>query len=685
MKAAFQTMTAARDAENENLRQRIKSLEAIEREYNQLKKLLEDAAKNEVLGKYINEVLFYIHPYNRKIIDISEPVIEFLGYTREDLEAISIDELEIPDSQENVQTYVESAIKIEVYNGRFKHRDGSEYPVEVRKWPIIKDDQPLICYSLIDQSLRAHFWHELSRREDADFQFREKLKTLNEVTIELGVLESLYDVCRRGVELSIQRLGFDRISLWFLDSTKTLMTGTFGVDEEGNVRDERGKSFSFTESYITDFLHGKYDPIITHDSWPLYNQDSETVGYGWHISVPILNGGEFIGHIGADNLINKKPLKNFQPELLRLFGVSIGHLISRQREQETIRKLSSAIQHSTSMIVVLNKQQVIEFANDAFYQFSGYSEKEIVGQDFSILFKIESFQTIRQTIASGQSWQGELVNQTKSGKVYEAFVSISPVQLGSTIENYVIVQEDITMLKQARQKEMALEFEQERARILETFVTDIGHEFKTPLSIIHTSNFILGHSKSDETRQKHMGMIQAQVDILDQMLNDILEVVKLTSDLELKTEPIWLDGFVKSIVDSVIPLADGKHLAWEVELESNIVIRVDAAKLARIIQEIMKNAVQYTPAHGKIFVHLRKYEDVVGIVVKDTGIGIPADEFEKIFHRFYRVDKARTVRSTGLGLSVAELLADALHGKITVESEMGRGSRFEVLLPLAVR
>lgn len=675
-------MTTAENAEFEFLRQRIKTLEIVEREYKQLEKLLDDATKNKNLKKYANEIILYVQPESGQIIDINVQAIEFLGYDRDDLLTLTLDELEIPNSQENARVYLESPVQIQIYNCRIKHKDGYEQAAVVKKWLLPKNNTPLLCYSLEDKSLRAQLWAELNRREGADYQFQEKLKTLNEITIELGHLQSFHELCKRSVELGIQKLGFDRLALFFLDSSKTLMTGTFGVDEQGALRDERGQSWGFSNTFIMDFVNGKRDPVIRHDSAPLYNEKSEVVGYGWHVSVPILDGGKFIGFMTADNLINKKEMEDFQPDLLRLFGATVGHLTTRQLEQETIRKLSSAIQHSASMIIVLNEQQLIEFANEAFHKFSGYSDQDIIGKDFSIIFPIESFQAIRQTISSGQSWQGELVHQTKNGETYEAFVSISPVRLGDIIENYVIVQEDITVLKQARQKELALQLEQERAHILETFISDIGHEFKTPLSVIHTSNFILSRSNDKNIRHKHMDRIQTQVDILDHMLDDILEIVTLTNTLELKTQPVWLDGFVQNIVNSVIPLAEGKELTWEVALASHVTIHVDAHKLARILFEILINAVQYTPVQGKISVSLALSEKQVGIVIQDTGIGIQADELEKIFHRFYRVDKARTVRSTGIGLSVAKLLVDAHQGKIIVESEPGKGSRFEVLLDL---
>jgi len=674
-------MPTKEDTEVAQLNQRIKQLETIEHEYIQLKELLDYAAKGKHLEKHANSAVLYVHPDSRQILDANSHALKFLGYTQKELFTITIDELEVAESRKGKITYVESSVEIQVYDCCFRHYEGHELGIKVRKWLITKGNIELLCYTLGDKSLRTRLWHELSRREDADYQFQEKLKNLNEVSIELGHLKSFHAICKRGVELGIQKLGFDRLALFFLDPSKKLMIGTFGVDEQGNLRDERNQSWEFEDSFIMDFVNGKREPDIKHDNAPLYNLFSTVVGYGWHVSAPILDGGEFIGFISADNLINKNKLQNFQPDLLRLFGATIGHLASRQLEQETIRKLSSAVQHSSSMIIVLNTQQVIEFTNNSFCQLSGYTLQEIIGKDLSILFPTRPFQTIKQTISSGKAWHGEIVNYKKNGEAYEAFVSISPVHLGNIIENFVIVQEDITLLKHARQKELTLQLEQERAQMLETFVTDIGHEFKTPLSIIHTSNYIMAQSQDGYNRQKHLSRIQEQVNVLSQMINDILEIVRLTSTLELQCETIGLGSFVQNVINEFMPSANEKQLTWHNKLASNIILEADTEKLARIIQEILENAIQFTPIHGTICVSLNEYVEQVGIIVQDSGIGIPADEIDKIFHRFYRVDKARTTRNTGLGLSVAKLLIEAHHGKIKIDSVLGQGSRFEILLP----
>ena len=675
-------MTSTKNAGFEHLQQRIKQLEATEREYNQIKELLANAAKNEQLEKFDHNIVIYSQPDDGKIFDANDSACQFLGYSLEEFLTLTIDQLQVSGSQGEVRVYIESSIQVQEYDCAYWHRDGYKLAVRCRNWAIAKNGKELLCYTLEDKSLRTQLWHELSRREDRDYQFREKLKTLNEITIELGRLDSFDDICLRAVEFGIEKLGFDRISLWFLSPSKTLMTGTFGVDEEGNIRDERGQSWSFINTYSEEFVNGRRDPFITKDSAPLYNEKSEIIGYGWHLSVPILDRGEFIGFIGTDNYIHRQPLKNYEPELLRFYGATIGHLTVRQLEQETIRKLSSAIQHSSSMVLVLNKQQVIEFANDAYCRVSSYALDEILGQTIDILFTAEDLQIIRASLLSGGSWQGELVNKKKDGTHYEAIVSISPVGLGDATENFVIVQEDITMLKQVRKNVLALQLEQERAGLLETFVTDISHEFKTPLAVINTSSYILSKSEDEAKRTTHSNMIKTQVNNLNQMLDDSLEIVKITSVLELNLEKFRLAGFVQAIIDRLILSENEKALQWQIELESPIEIEADAHKLTRIIHEVLENAIQFTPEQGAISVSLYAQTQQAKIVIEDTGIGIADEEIEKIFDRFYRIDKARSTRNTGLGLAVVKLLVDAHHGQIKVESVLGQGSRFEILLPL---
>jgi two-component system phosphate regulon sensor histidine kinase PhoR len=147
---------------------------------------------------------------------------------------------------------------------------------------------------------------------------------------------------------------------------------------------------------------------------------------------------------------------------------------------------------------------------------------------------------------------------------------------------------------------------------------------------------------------------------------------------------VSIPDLIESCVETTRFRADQKKLALRVECpESLPKIRGDARRLSEILQNLFDNAVQYTPEGGQITVRASAEASWVRISVADTGIGIPSDQRQRIFERFYRVDAARSREAggTGLGLSIARHLAEAHGGRIEVESEVGRGSTFTLILP----
>lgn len=670
-------------SELDELRQRVRMLE---QERIQVQTLLEDAAKGASLEKYGRGISLYVD-INTGIIEEANPnALEFLGYDLKDLVGMPITHLEIPDPDSVPKSYLESAIDIQVFHCRYRHAQGYELPVLVQRWRIPKDNKRVYHYSLIDESLSAQVWRELNRREDSDHQFREKLKVLNEVNGELGKTSSFDALCRRTVELGLAKLGFDRLSLWFLDRANKMMEGSFGVDESGIIRDERGLHWSFENTFIERFLTGDWEPVVTSEGAPLYDDQSKVLGYGWHISAPLLDGETLIGYLGADNYLHKQALRSYQPELLRLYGVTVGHLCARQREQETIRKLSNAIQRSTSMVLIVDKNRRIEFANESFCHISGYALDEVLGHDLGLFFPPLFVQNLWQKALQGQDWHGELSQRKKSGDPYEVLLSISGIHNHHAddpiAENVIIVQEDISDLKQAQQNELELKLEHERVQMLETFVTDIGHEFKTPLSIINTGSYLLNILFRDNERaQQYCQQISDQVFDLNQMLDEILEVVRLERNPQFHLELIPLERPVKEVIQALDSYFSQKSIGCKTIWEDYPLVQVDTEQFGRAFREILHNAIQYTPDGGHIQIRVKRDGNWISTRVEDTGVGIPAEEIPHIFRRFYRVDKARTLRGTGLGLPIAQAIIEAHRGEIRVESVVGQGSCFEIRLP----
>jgi len=156
------------------------------------------------------------------------------------------------------------------------------------------------------------------------------------------------------------------------------------------------------------------------------------------------------------------------------------------------------------------------------------------------------------------------------------------------------------------------------------------------------------------------------------------------ADHSLKKEILPLAELIQTAIESLRPVSDLKEQVIETRLPSDLpTIIGDSQKIFQVMVNLLNNAVHYTPAKGRITIEAKSVEKGVEAIVSDTGIGIPAEELPRIFERFYRVDKGRSREQggTGLGLSIVKHIIESHGGRVSVQSEIGRGSRFSFFLP----
>jgi two-component system phosphate regulon sensor histidine kinase PhoR len=226
-------------------------------------------------------------------------------------------------------------------------------------------------------------------------------------------------------------------------------------------------------------------------------------------------------------------------------------------------------------------------------------------------------------------------------------------------------------------------------RVRRDFVANVSHEFKTPLTAIQgfAETLLGGALNDDANRPRFLGIIREHAARLARLTDDLLKLSSIEAGkLDLDFRTVGVTDLVESCVETARFRAGQKQLALAVECAAELLkVRGDARRLAEILQNLLDNAVQYTPEGGRITVRAAAGDGTVRISVADTGIGIPRDQQQRIFERFYRVDPARSREAggTGLGLSIARHLAEAHGGCIEVESEVGRGSTFTLVLPAA--
>ncbi|MFQ5743869.1 MAG: ATP-binding protein [Acidobacteriota bacterium] len=243
-------------------------------------------------------------------------------------------------------------------------------------------------------------------------------------------------------------------------------------------------------------------------------------------------------------------------------------------------------------------------------------------------------------------------------------------------EGIVLVLYDITNLRRLE-------------RIRTDFVANVSHDLKTPLTSIqgYVETLLAGALHDDDHNVRFLGKIDHQVTRLGNLVSDLLSLARIESPAEILelTEVAW-PPLIEVALQQHRESMERKELNCTVPPPTAAVtVRGNRAAMAQILDNLLENAINYTPAGGTISIRTFVDSDRGGLLIEDTGCGIPADSLDRIFERFYRADSARSreVGGTGLGLAIVKHLVQKMGGQVHVESELGKGSRFTVLLPLA--
>ena len=218
------------------------------------------------------------------------------------------------------------------------------------------------------------------------------------------------------------------------------------------------------------------------------------------------------------------------------------------------------------------------------------------------------------------------------------------------------------------------------------FVSNASHELKTPLSSIKllSDSVISMNELDEESVREFMTDINGEVDRLTKIIDRLLSLTKLdVGDEGLDLKVTDLNEMAGRIVKSLQPVSEDKNVALSCATNREALAMVDREKFWQVVYNITDNAVKYTPSGGTVTVYVFNEGEYCRIEIVDTGIGIPEDDVNKIFDRFYRVDKARARESggTGLGLSIANDVVAMHEGKILVDSKEGIGTKFIIIVP----
>ena len=219
------------------------------------------------------------------------------------------------------------------------------------------------------------------------------------------------------------------------------------------------------------------------------------------------------------------------------------------------------------------------------------------------------------------------------------------------------------------------------------FTGDASHELRTPLAVVQAeSTLALNKERSPDEYRRSLEVVSHESEHMSRVIDQLLTLARADSGKEqLAFEQLDLGELLANVVERAETLYSGKGLEFLLDRSGTAAVNGDWSELRQLLQNLLDNAARYSPDGGTVSLTLRKRDGVAVVVVADTGVGIPEEDIPHIFERFYRAAKARSrvEGGAGLGLAIAKQMVELHGGRIWVESEAGKGSRFSFTLPLA--
>lgn len=344
------------------------------------------------------------------------------------------------------------------------------------------------------------------------------------------------------------------------------------------------------------------------------------------------------------------------------------------------RRLDSVLSHMSDGVLATDRRGNVTIVNNMALQLLGVEhDDELIGKSIIDVLDIRHDYTVRQLVNSEQKEM--ILDMSNSGSNLILNAYFSPIQRESGfVSGLVCVLHDVTSQKKE---------EQERKE----FVSNVSHELRTPLTSVKSYVEALsdGAWQDKEIAPQFLKVVQDETERMIRMINDLLSLSRMdagTTKLNLEYVNInELFNYILNRFDMIIKKEeDPKKKKYTIErffTKKDLWVEIDTDKFTQVIDNIMNNAIKYSPDGGVITARLLETHNHVIMSISDQGLGIPRKDLSHIFDRFFRVDKARSRKQggTGLGLAISKEVVNMLGGQIWVDSVEGKGSTFYISLP----
>ncbi|MBJ7689128.1 cell wall metabolism sensor histidine kinase WalK [Weissella confusa] len=342
------------------------------------------------------------------------------------------------------------------------------------------------------------------------------------------------------------------------------------------------------------------------------------------------------------------------------------------------RRLESVLEHMTDGVIATDRRGSINIINTAALQMTGMEDSNVaLGQSILEVLQIADRYNLRELLDNQDELLLDFSNDERQ-LIIRAYFSLIQRASGF-ISGLVIVLHDVT--EQQR-------IEEERRQ----FVSNVSHELRTPLTSVKSYVDALqeGAIEDPEVAKSFLAVAQDETTRMIHMINDLLELSRMDSGtMKLETEYVnvgELFNYILNRFDMIIANDDKPEKYYTIKREitdSQIWVELDTSKFTQVVDNIMNNAIKYSPDGGVITARMIDRKTEVVLSITDQGLGIPKKDLGHIFDRFFRVDKARSRAQggTGLGLAISKEIIERFGGKIWVDSSEGKGSTFSISLP----
>lgn len=412
--------------------------------------------------------------------------------------------------------------------------------------------------------------------------------------------------------------------------------------------------------------------------------------------------------------IHPIPNINFPILTLCMSAVPLGLALLRYRLLDIVPAAQSLVlQSMQDAVFVLDLQGRIVQANPAAIGLRNSQPDDILGHSAEQVFSdlphlVERFDKVfdAQEII-------ELKGEEHTSQYFDLRISPLRNHSGRTTGR-ILVLRDVTAAKLAEEHALDLALERERTQLLKSFISDTSHDIMTPISAMRISTYLLraladkislaaSEAKNNpEDAAEAFATLETTVNAMREKSTNLdASALRLQTLVEGMLEMVKLDKqvFVFNLCDLNILaeqavnlqrfLAEDKGIQLQLKLEPDLPkLLLDSNQFVRVVQNLLTNALKYTPQGGSVTICTRRHGEDVALEIQDTGEGIPAADLPHIFDRMYRVDKTRTTETggigLGLGLAIVKTIVSAHHGRVEVESTIGVGSIFRVIVPTVV-